>query len=239
MYQNFIFDLYGTLIDIHTNETKPYLWKKLALWYSFKGAPYTPSALKSRYQILCADLEKEIRERTGKEFPEIKIEEVFYLTFLEYQLKDAKQLAQLTAQIFRTMSIEKLELIPNALRLLKVLKKQGRHIYLLSNAQRVFTEPELKMLSLYDCFDGILYSSDAGVKKPSMEIFETLFTTYQLKKEESVMIGNDFECDIMGAAKFGIDSIYFYTGEFSKSFGRLPQSCKCVQKMEDILNYLK
>lgn len=28
MYQNYIFDLYGTLVDIHTNEKKAYLWKK-------------------------------------------------------------------------------------------------------------------------------------------------------------------------------------------------------------------
>lgn len=35
MYRNFIFDLYGTLVDIHTNEYKPSLWKKMALFYSF------------------------------------------------------------------------------------------------------------------------------------------------------------------------------------------------------------
>lgn len=28
MYHNFIFDLYGTLVDIHTNENKTSLWKK-------------------------------------------------------------------------------------------------------------------------------------------------------------------------------------------------------------------
>ena len=28
MYQNYIFDLYGTLVDIHTNEKKAYLWEK-------------------------------------------------------------------------------------------------------------------------------------------------------------------------------------------------------------------
>lgn len=30
MYQNYIFDLYGTLVDIHTNENKHYLWEKMA-----------------------------------------------------------------------------------------------------------------------------------------------------------------------------------------------------------------
>ncbi len=33
MYRNCIFDLYGTLVDIHTDEVKPELWEKLALFY--------------------------------------------------------------------------------------------------------------------------------------------------------------------------------------------------------------
>lgn len=40
MYQNYIFDLYGTLVDIHTNEDKPYLWDKMTEFYGFQGAIY-------------------------------------------------------------------------------------------------------------------------------------------------------------------------------------------------------
>ena len=43
MYQNYIFDLYGTLVDIHTNEKKAYLWKKLSL---FPGVPEMLQRLK-------------------------------------------------------------------------------------------------------------------------------------------------------------------------------------------------
>lgn len=31
-YQNYIFDLYGTLVDIRTNERKAYLWQKMSLY---------------------------------------------------------------------------------------------------------------------------------------------------------------------------------------------------------------
>ena len=50
MYHNFIFDLYGTLVDIHTNENKTSLWKRLALFYSFQGASYTGRELRNRYR---------------------------------------------------------------------------------------------------------------------------------------------------------------------------------------------
>ena len=49
MYKNYIFDLYGTLIDIKTNENKPYLWQKVADFYRFHGADYTPQELKKEY----------------------------------------------------------------------------------------------------------------------------------------------------------------------------------------------
>ena len=32
-YRNYIFDLYGTLVDIHTDESKPSFWKALAEHY--------------------------------------------------------------------------------------------------------------------------------------------------------------------------------------------------------------
>ena len=35
MYDTCIFDLYGTLVDIRTDESTPGLWEKLALFYSY------------------------------------------------------------------------------------------------------------------------------------------------------------------------------------------------------------
>ena len=50
MYQNYIFDLYGTLVDIHTNEKKAYLWKKMSLFFGMKGAAYEPKELRTAYE---------------------------------------------------------------------------------------------------------------------------------------------------------------------------------------------
>ena len=48
-YQNCIFDLYGTLVDIHTDEMRPQLWEELAAWYRENGAAYMPDELKDAY----------------------------------------------------------------------------------------------------------------------------------------------------------------------------------------------
>ena len=48
-YENYIFDLYGTLVDIHTDEEKTELWEKLAQFYGYYGAVYTAEELKNAY----------------------------------------------------------------------------------------------------------------------------------------------------------------------------------------------
>ncbi len=45
-YQNCIFDLYGTLVDIHTDETSPQLWTRMAEAYRRSGALYRPGELR-------------------------------------------------------------------------------------------------------------------------------------------------------------------------------------------------
>ena len=45
MYKNYIFDLYGTLIDINTDEWSAKLWKSLQILYAYHGAEYTPQEI--------------------------------------------------------------------------------------------------------------------------------------------------------------------------------------------------
>ena len=46
MFKNYIFDLYGTLVDINTNEDSLILWEKLSLFYSYQEANYSSNELK-------------------------------------------------------------------------------------------------------------------------------------------------------------------------------------------------
>ena len=38
MYENYVFDLYGTLVDINTDEGKNSLWKQMSIFYGYYGA---------------------------------------------------------------------------------------------------------------------------------------------------------------------------------------------------------
>lgn len=241
--KNYIFDLYGTLVDIHTNETKASLWKNLAFVFSMTGAAYTPAQLRKRYKELTVSeslrqllfiQEKFHDKRIGEDEIEIQLEKVFCRLLSDRGiLPEENQVSQLGI-IFRSLSLSYIRLYDGVPELLRRLKEAGRKIYLLSNAQRIFTEPEMKMLGIYDMFDGILYSSDAGVKKPSFYFYDTLFQRYGLKREESVMIGNEYGADALGAARYGIKSMYVYTAQSGKRPEALPKSCREIEKISEV-----
>lgn len=209
MYKNYIFDLYGTLVDINTNERKNSLWVKMAEFYSFNGANYTHSELKKEYLRLCKIEEDKLKEK--HEEPEIKIEKVFKKLYENKGIKTDMKSVILTGQFFRILSTKYIKLYDGVIDILELLKKKEKKIYLLSNAQQIFTEYEMRHLGIYDYFDGIVFSSDESCKKPSSKFYGILFERYNLKKHESVMVGNDWIADIEGAKNFGIDNVYLHT----------------------------
>lgn len=211
MYKNYIFDLYGTLIDINTDEWCDDLWKKMAILYGYKGAHYTYDELNDEYLNLVS-LEKVAVRKRHPEYNvvDIKIEKVFKKLFTQKGVKVTKAQVAFVAEAFRCYSTKYIKLYDGVIDLLDTLKAKGKKIYLLSNAQRYFTENELNMLGLTEYFDGICISSDEECSKPDSCYYKTLFDRYGLKKSESIMIGNDYISDIGGAAHFGIDSLYIH-----------------------------
>lgn len=209
-YQNCIFDLYGTLVDIHTDEGKDSLWERLAACYSLSGASYQPAELRDAYAQIIGEREREgrLRQDAHEAHPEIQIEYVFQALFQKKGVEADLRLAVRMGQIFREASTDYIRLYDGAEALLKRLKEQGRGVYLLSNAQRIFTEHELKVLGLESFFDGIFISSDYGCKKPDRRFFELMLKACSIDPKTAIMIGNDGVCDIQGAQAVGLATCY-------------------------------
>lgn len=208
MYQNYIFDLYGTLVDIHTNEQKSYLWEKMAEFYGFYGVRYTPVELKKAFRMYCKQEEEKIK---GVTYPEIQIEYVFQKMFTEKGVNAALDLAIHAGQMFRIVSTKYIKLYEGVEEFLIALKQAGKKIYLLSNAQRIFTQFEMDFLDITKYFDGIVFSSEEGCAKPDGIFYECILKRYQLDKKESIMIGNDPITDIKGAYDVGLASFYIHS----------------------------
>ncbi|MCM1144718.1 MAG: HAD family hydrolase [Blautia sp.] len=215
LYRDYIFDLYGTLVDIRTNEEERALWNKLSLFFGYYGADYTPEALQAAYLALVSAKEKVGKNQVHyahEAYPEIPIEEVFQELYTDKGVSPSEELIVHTGQMFRVFSTHHVRLYAGAKELLQKLREAGKGVYLLSNAQRIFTEYELRYLQIYDCFDGIMISSDYGVKKPDERFFRLLLEKYQISPQEALMIGNDLDSDIAGAKSVGMDTFYIHSG---------------------------
>lgn len=208
-FTDLIFDLYGTLVDIHTEENLP-VWEKTALFFGFYGAHYTAPELAEAFQ---AELgRREAKAGQSYEcFPDIPFEQVMASLFQARGVANAEALGIQAAQLFRISSMEYIRLYPGTLEALKQLRQKGFRLWLLSNAQRIFTEYELRHLGLGDQLDGIYISSDFQCRKPDSRFYQALIARQWLDVKRCLMIGNDRSTDIAGAAALGMATLYMHT----------------------------
>ena len=208
MYTNYIFDIYGTLIDIQTDESMPELWDKLAAFYRLKVANYTPEALQAAY------LDKVQRTRrtiTHTAYPDFPLEPLFNALYTDKDIFVGADTVTDTTQLFRVLSTKYIKLYDGVIAFLEALKAKDKRLYVLSNAQRVFTYYEMQMLGITQYFDAIYFSADYKVCKPDAIFYNILLEEQHLDPKESIMIGNDFKCDIEGAHHVGLDTLYMHS----------------------------
>lgn len=209
-YTDLIFDLYGTLVDIHTEESDD-VWEKTAIYFGFYDAHYTGQELKEAFQTAMAAWEAKAGQ-SYECFPDIPFETVMAQLFRDKGVeKDAGTLGVNAAQFFRIASMEYIRLYPHVLEALAGLRKKGFRLWLLSNAQQIFTAYELRHLELDRQFDGIYLSSDYLCRKPDGRFYRALLEQRKLDPGKCLMIGNDRETDIAGATAMGIATVYMHT----------------------------
>ena len=221
-YENYIFDLYATLIDIHTDQKPIDFWRRIAAIMDAYGAVYEPLELRTRYRQLIHEHEVSLAAELGTEFPEIELGDVFKELLLsppvsrnggiwgnprEWSGEMLGRWCSAFAYAFRVISRIKFELYPDTLTLLDGLVREGKHVYLLSNAQSLFTRPEMEELGLTSYFEDIFISSEHRMKKPEPRFMRELLMKHQLDPSECVMIGNEMRSDIVMAGSCGVNAI--------------------------------
>lgn len=209
-YTDLIFDLYGTLVDIHTDETDM-VWQECAHFFVSKGVNIDGKTLKERHRQIV--LRREGSEGQSYEcYPDVPFDEVLEEILVENGVaKGARDVAIEGARLFRQRSTEYIRCYPHVFEALDRFREQGRRLWLLSNAQQVFTWYELVDLGLDKVFDGIYISSNYGCRKPDARFYNALIEEQNLEVESCLMIGNDRDTDIAGAKALGMATLYMHT----------------------------
>jgi putative hydrolase of the HAD superfamily len=129
-YQNYIFDLYGTLVDIETDEDDAAFWRSFSLVLKRYGKAYDAGELQRKYRDMVQKSEENMRREKGFDLIEIKIEDVFRRLLDSVMVTEAEM--NDICGSFRRLSTKKIGLFPDTLKVLDVLKRNGKKIYMLS-----------------------------------------------------------------------------------------------------------
>ena len=186
-------------------------WKKLAKFLRRHGVHYEYKELKKEYARLCKKYSRLLQEKYPDNKIEINISDVFYELCILKNSRITREFSDAFGYIFRTESREYVRVYEGVYEMLDELHAMGTKVWLLSNAQSIFTMPELEKLDLVRYFDGITISSDAGFKKPDAAFADYLFKKYpeaEIKPNECLMVGNEYGSDGKVAENAGMNFLY-------------------------------
>ncbi|NJE04970.1 TIGR02253 family HAD-type hydrolase [Thermococcus sp. M36] len=99
------------------------------------------------------------------------------------------------------------ELFPDAVETIRALKDLGLHIGIITDSDNDYIEAHLKALGIYDLFDSITTSEDAGFYKPHEGPFLLALERAGVKAGESLYVGDNPTKDCVGARKVGMLSV--------------------------------
>jgi len=123
-------------------------------------------------------------------------------------------------------------LFEGAIEILEYLKP-NYELHIITNGFKEVQQGKLNNSNIDHFFKTVTNSEMVGVKKPNPKIFKHALQMANAEKNESIMIGDNYEADVMGAINFGIQAIcYNYHNE------NLPNNIFEINDLIEVRNYL-
>lgn len=209
-----LFDLYGTLIDIETDESMEEIYRGIAHYLTYHGVYLHRWEVRDRYYQIV----KQQKEILGEEYPEIDVEAIWNIFLEQKGIKadhERRKLALILAQLYRGISLNRLQLYPGVKKVLDELRPIYR-MALVSDAQPCYALPEIKAVGLDGYFDPVIISAHYGFRKPDKRLTEKALDIMKLMSAEVICVGNDMYRDIYGANRLGIKTIFVDSNQGDK-----------------------
>ncbi len=206
--KHLFFDLDRTLWDFETNSKNALkiLFDTHALDREIKSFESFHKSYKTHNARLWNQYGK------GKLSKEILRVKRFDDTLKQYQIFN-KELAEKIADGYVEISPHQTNVFPGTHDTLGYLKKESYQMHIITNGFKEVQFIKLENSGLLEYFDIIVCSEDVGKNKPEPDVFHHSLQQAGAKKEESVMIGDDYKVDIVGASNIGMSAILFDPGK--------------------------
>jgi putative hydrolase of the HAD superfamily len=202
-YKHIFFDLDRTLWDFEANTLETF--REIYQKYNLSGYFTDYQSFHDKYTEINHVLWQDYLD--GKLKKEI-LRTLRFQQTLERNGLDDKELAEKIGLDYIALSPMKTILFPHTIETLQYLKSKYE-LHIITNGFNEVQFVKLQNCGLEPYFTAVVTSEKAGYQKPRKEIFEYSLKRVNAKKKESIMIGDDYEIDIVGARNAGIDQVFF------------------------------
>ena len=131
----------------------------------------------------------------------------FFLTLAHFGFKN-RTLAKKLGTEYVERSPLKTKLLPYALEVVQRLHSEFP-LHIITNGFQEVQSVKLRESGLAMYFREVITSEKAGHKKPSPRIFERALKNSGAAANQSWMIGDDYQADVLGGLQSGLKSIWF------------------------------
>lgn len=118
-------------------------------------------------------------------------------------------IAPLMQEDYLPLLARQTRLKPYCIEVLDKLKTRRYKMYIISNGFVEIQQLKLQRSGLLPYFERCYFSEHIGAHKPAKVFFDYAIKSSNALKKQSLVIGDNFEADIVGAKNAGIDQVYF------------------------------
>jgi putative hydrolase of the HAD superfamily len=129
------------------------------------------------------------------------------LALLDFKIGD-EELAEKMNVGFLDLLPTRTHVFPYCYEILDYLIDKKYTLHLITNGFEEVQQNKLKYSGLAKYFTEVITSEASNSLKPNKEIFEFAFRKSNAKPEESIMLGDNIDVDIVGAMNAGIDQVF-------------------------------
>ena len=130
-----------------------------------------------------------------------------WLTLLDYKIADENLSRQLAIDFLHVLPT-KTNLFPHTIEVLEYLTQKKYVLHLITNGFEIVQHSKIKNCKIEQYFTEVITSEASNSLKPHKEIFDFALQKSGALLQESIMIGDNQEADIIGAKNAGMDTIF-------------------------------
>ena len=120
-----------------------------------------------------------------------------------------EELTEALATAYVARSPYQTKLFPGAIEVLDWMRSRGHKLSIITNGFEEIQHIKIRESGISDHFDHVITSEQVDARKPDNRIFAHALETAGADPKESLMIGDSLEADIRGAARAGMDQVFF------------------------------